>query len=155
MKTAGRETPNHRATLPQNRAHGAVGQNRSRSIEWAAKQEKFGPMQECFFLTSTFIELGTFQSRKFAVKKHTSLCVSPRKYLLLSLQSSLQMAANVGFDKLPISFSLCSVGCSIGPSFRPCEFCCQKPTHKLGALGDSENRFVPLAKAMAPHQVGH
>src|ERR1700681_427449 len=57
MKTAGRENPNHGATLPHNRAHGAVGQNRSRSIKWAAKQEKFGPMQECFFLTSTFIEL--------------------------------------------------------------------------------------------------
>ena len=57
MKTAGRENPNHGATLPHNRAHGAVGQNRSRSIEWAAKQEKFGLMQEYFFLTSTFIEL--------------------------------------------------------------------------------------------------
>jgi hypothetical protein len=43
--------------LPRNRAHGAVGQNRSCSIKWAAKQEKFRPVQECFFLTSTFIEL--------------------------------------------------------------------------------------------------
>jgi hypothetical protein len=52
MKTAGRENPNHGATLPHNRAHRAVGQNRFRSINGAAKQEKFRPMQECFFLTS-------------------------------------------------------------------------------------------------------
>src|ERR1700675_3629372 len=57
MKTAGRENPNHGATLPHNRAHGAVGQNRSRSIEWAVKQEKFRPTGKCFFLTSPFIEL--------------------------------------------------------------------------------------------------
>jgi len=58
MKTAGRENPNHhRAILPRNRAHGAVGQNRSRSIKWAAKQEKLQPKEMCFFLTSPFIEL--------------------------------------------------------------------------------------------------
>src|SRR5882672_2472424 len=57
MKTAGRENPNHGATLPRNRAHGAARQNRSRSIKWAAKQEKFQPKEVCFFLTSTFIEL--------------------------------------------------------------------------------------------------
>jgi hypothetical protein len=57
MKTAGRENPNHGATLPRNRAHGAVGQNRSRSIEWAVKQEKFRPQEKCFFLTLPFIEL--------------------------------------------------------------------------------------------------
>ena len=43
--------------MPRNRAHGAVGQNRSCSIEWAEKQEKFQPKGTCFFLTSTFIEL--------------------------------------------------------------------------------------------------
>src|ERR1700730_18572923 len=57
MKTASRENPNHRATLPLNRAHGAVGENRSRSTKWAAKQEKREPKEMCFFLTSTFIEL--------------------------------------------------------------------------------------------------
>jgi hypothetical protein len=57
MKTAGRENPNHRATVPRNRAHGAVGQNKSRSIKWAAKQEKFPAEGDVFFLTSTFIEL--------------------------------------------------------------------------------------------------
>jgi hypothetical protein len=57
MKTADRENPNHGVTLPRNRAHGAVGQNRSRSIKWAAKQEKFQPKEMCLFLTSTFIEL--------------------------------------------------------------------------------------------------
>ena len=57
MKTAGRENPNHGATLPHNRAHGAVGQNRFRSIKGAAKQEKFQPKEMCFFLTSTFIAL--------------------------------------------------------------------------------------------------
>jgi len=59
MKTAGRENPNHGVAVPRNRAHGAVGQNRSCSIKWAAKQEKFLPREGCFFLTSTFIELGS------------------------------------------------------------------------------------------------
>ena len=31
-------------------------QNRSCSVKWSAKQEKFPLMEECFFLTSTFIE---------------------------------------------------------------------------------------------------
>src|SRR6202035_3471955 len=57
MKTAGRENPNHGATWPHNRAHGAVGQNKFRSIRGAAKQEKFQPKEVCFFLTSPFIEL--------------------------------------------------------------------------------------------------
>jgi hypothetical protein len=56
MKTAGRENPNHEEALPRNRALGAVGQNRSRSIKWAEKQEKFQPKEMCFFLTSSFIE---------------------------------------------------------------------------------------------------
>jgi hypothetical protein len=56
MKTAGRENPNHGVTWPHNRAHGAAGQNRSRSMKWAEKQEKFQPLQKCFFLTSPFIE---------------------------------------------------------------------------------------------------
>src|SRR5271167_4427883 len=55
MKTASRENPNHRVAWPRNRAHGAVGQNRSCSIKWAAKQEKFRPREMCFFLTA-FIE---------------------------------------------------------------------------------------------------
>ena len=57
MKTAGRENPTHGVAWPRNRAHGAAGQNRSRSIKWAAKQEKFQPKEMCFFLTSPFIEL--------------------------------------------------------------------------------------------------
>ena len=57
MKTAGRENPNHGVALPRNRAQGAEEQNRSRSIKWAEKQEKFQPKEMCFFLTSTFIEL--------------------------------------------------------------------------------------------------
>src|SRR5260370_33675405 len=56
MKTAGRENPNRWPRAPRNRAHGAAGQNRSRSIKWAAKQEKFQPQEICFFLTSNFIE---------------------------------------------------------------------------------------------------
>src|SRR5258707_15862401 len=56
MKTAGRENPNHGVAWPRNRAHGAVAQNRSRSLKWAAKQEKFQPKERSFFLTSTFIE---------------------------------------------------------------------------------------------------
>src|SRR5271170_5966579 len=66
MKTAGRENPNRRASVPCNRANGTEGQNRSRSIKWAAKQEKFQPMRGCFFLTSTFIELtGSWQKTSY------------------------------------------------------------------------------------------
>src|ERR1700676_4122268 len=55
MKTAGRENPNHRSTvLHEHMAR--VGQNRSRSLKWAEKQENFQPKEMCFFLTSTFIE---------------------------------------------------------------------------------------------------
>jgi hypothetical protein len=57
MKTAGSENPNRGGAWPRNRAHGAVGQNQSGSIEWAEKQEKFRPKEMCFFLTSPFIEL--------------------------------------------------------------------------------------------------
>src|SRR5271168_366995 len=57
MKTAGRENPNRRGRVPRNRAHGAEGQNSSRSIRWAEKQEQFQPMEMSFFLTSSFIEL--------------------------------------------------------------------------------------------------
>src|ERR1700693_3176477 len=57
MKTADRENPTHGVTWPRNRAHGAVGQNRTSSIEWAEKQEKVQPKERCFFLTSPFIEL--------------------------------------------------------------------------------------------------
>src|ERR1700675_2595151 len=64
MKTAGRENPNHGVAGPHTRAHGAVGQNRSRSIRRAAKQEKLRPTEKCFFLTSTFIELGIFSSER-------------------------------------------------------------------------------------------
>src|SRR5580700_9424876 len=57
MKTAGRENPKRWGTEPRNRAHGAVGQNNSRSIVRAEKQENFQPREKCFFLTSSFIEL--------------------------------------------------------------------------------------------------
>jgi hypothetical protein len=50
MKTAGRENPNHGVALPRDRAHDAEEQNRSRSIKWAAKQEKFQPQGDVFFL---------------------------------------------------------------------------------------------------------
>jgi hypothetical protein len=56
MKTAARENPNRGVALPRNRAHGALSQNRSRSLKWAEKQENFQPKEMCFFLTSTFIE---------------------------------------------------------------------------------------------------
>jgi hypothetical protein len=44
-------------TVQSNRNFGVEGQNRSCSITWAAKQEKPQPLEECFFLTPTFIEL--------------------------------------------------------------------------------------------------
>jgi hypothetical protein len=43
MKTAERENPNCWTTVSSNRALGASGQNRSCSITWAEKQEKFQP----------------------------------------------------------------------------------------------------------------
>src|ERR1700724_4890777 len=51
MKTADRENPTHGVTWLRNRAHGAVGQNRTSSIEWAEKQEQFQPKERFFFLT--------------------------------------------------------------------------------------------------------
>src|SRR5580704_11743558 len=57
MKTAARENPNRWASMPRNRAHGTAVQNRSCSMKWAAKQENVQPLETCFFLTSTFIEL--------------------------------------------------------------------------------------------------
>src|SRR5208337_4882520 len=57
MKTSDRENPNRWVSASSNRAPGAGGQNRSCFIQWAAKREKFQPAEECFFLTSTFIEL--------------------------------------------------------------------------------------------------
>src|SRR5580692_9888062 len=81
MKTAGRENPKRRAIVPRNRAHGAVGQNSSRSIVWAEKQEKFQPKEKCFFLTSTFIELirtyPHLRRREMQILQHISLIRSP------------------------------------------------------------------------------
>ncbi len=62
MKTASRENPNHEVAWPRNRAHGAVDQNRTRSIKRAEKQEKFQPKEMCFFLTSLFTELARYSS---------------------------------------------------------------------------------------------
>ena len=67
MKTAGRENPNRGFALPRNRAHGAVSQNRSRSLKWAEKQENFQPKEMCFFLTSTFIELTGTHRRNVSI----------------------------------------------------------------------------------------
>jgi hypothetical protein len=79
MKTAGRENPNRWATAPRNRAHGAAGQNRSRSIKWAVKQEKFQPKEMCFFLTYPFIE-----------RFRTPLCTMNRQILAGILNLQLQ-----------------------------------------------------------------
>jgi hypothetical protein len=49
---AGRYTGPHG---PATEHGGAVGQNRTRSIEWAEKQEKFQPKEMYFLLTSPFI----------------------------------------------------------------------------------------------------
>src|SRR6266403_5237621 len=62
MKTAGRENPYHGVAWPRNRAHGAVGQNRSRSIKWAEKQETFRADGVVFFLD--FYLYRTYQALK-------------------------------------------------------------------------------------------
>jgi hypothetical protein len=54
MKTAGSENPNHGATLPHNRAHGAVGQNRFRSIRGGCEARKPPAAGEEFFLDFAF-----------------------------------------------------------------------------------------------------
>jgi len=56
MKTAGRENPNRRATVPDDRAHSATGQEQIllNQVGWEAR--KFPAKGEIFFLTSTFIE---------------------------------------------------------------------------------------------------
>jgi hypothetical protein len=72
MNTAGRENPNNRGTVPRNRAHGAVGQNSSRLIKWAAKQGKLQPKETCFFLTSTFIELTRSLNLRFGISTQIS-----------------------------------------------------------------------------------
>jgi hypothetical protein len=78
MKTAGRENPNHGVAGPHNRAHGAVGQNRSRSIEWAVKQEKFRLRERYFFLTLPFIELIRWDEKaglqRDAIRSQCSTC---------------------------------------------------------------------------------
>jgi hypothetical protein len=71
MKTANRENPNRWVTVPSIRVRGAAVQNGSRSIQWAAKQEKLQPQEMCFFLTSTFIEL--IRSSLFAEIRSPSL----------------------------------------------------------------------------------
>ena len=50
-----------------------VGQNRSRSLKWAEKQENFQPMEMCFFLTSTFIELIRLWSRAWVLMRKNIL----------------------------------------------------------------------------------
>jgi hypothetical protein len=55
MKTAARENSNRWVLLASNRAHGAAGQHNSRLIKWAAKQEKFQPLEKCFFLKGMFL----------------------------------------------------------------------------------------------------
>src|SRR3989442_1789494 len=80
MKTAGRENPNHGVALPRNRAPGAASQNRSRSFKWAAKQEKFQPMETCFFLTSTFIERDQHCTNRNLHRKQQISGRNPRPY---------------------------------------------------------------------------
>ena len=57
MKTAGRENPNRRATVPDDRAHGATGQEQILLNQVGCEARKIAAGGEIFFLTSTFIEL--------------------------------------------------------------------------------------------------
>jgi hypothetical protein len=107
MKTAGRENPNRWTILSSNRALGAGGQNRSCSIQWAAKQEKFRPMQGCFFLTSTFIELIRMWPR--------TLVLFPWTYVFLSRGMSftaLSRSTNFSSASLNIFNSRMAWACS-------------------------------------------
>jgi hypothetical protein len=57
MKTAGRENPNRRATVPDDRAHGATGQEQIPLNQVGCEARKIAAVGEIFFLTSAFIEL--------------------------------------------------------------------------------------------------
>ena len=80
MKTAGRENPNRGVAWPCNRAHGAVGQNRSRSIKWAEKQENFQPKETCFFLTHTGLLMEGVRPRNLIVEIYFNLCNTAADY---------------------------------------------------------------------------
>jgi hypothetical protein len=56
MKTAGRENPNRRATVPDNRAPGAEGQEQILLNQVGCEERKIPAKGAIFFLTSTFIE---------------------------------------------------------------------------------------------------
>jgi len=62
MKTANRENPNRWAAKLSNRANGGAGQNRSCSIQWAVKEEKFQPREAFFLLTFPFRELSLLEN---------------------------------------------------------------------------------------------
>jgi hypothetical protein len=62
MKTAGRENPNRRATVPDDRAHGATGQEQILLNQVGCEARKIAAVGEIFFLTSTFIE--PYQARR-------------------------------------------------------------------------------------------
>jgi hypothetical protein len=70
MKIAGGENPNHGVARPRNRAHGAEERNKSRSIKWAAKQNKFRPEGDVFFLDFSFYR--TYQALKIVETIATS-----------------------------------------------------------------------------------
>jgi len=59
MKTAGRENPDRGVAWPRNRAHGAVGQNRSRSRSGLRSKKNSSRRRGVFFLHSPFIALAT------------------------------------------------------------------------------------------------
>jgi hypothetical protein len=58
MKTAGRENPNRRATVPDDRAHGATGQEQIPLNQVGCEARKIAAVGEICFLTSTFIDQG-------------------------------------------------------------------------------------------------
>jgi hypothetical protein len=123
MKTAGRENPNRWARAPRNRAHGAAGQNRSRSIKWAAKQEKFQPQEMCFFLTSTFIE--RFRNAPF--------------HGLLFGVNELLLDGKTGFwSKRPVFGSICATAQKSRTKAKPRHFYRKRVFHR------SESSANPL-----------
>ena len=112
MKIAGGENPNHGVAWPRNRAHGAEEQNKSRSIKWAAKQNKFRPKGMCFFLTSPFIELTRHlarrQGRLLVIRGFTHLVVARTSCQPHSIGSSFSLRAR------PTSGHLRAIGRKVG-----------------------------------------
>src|SRR6202171_3280621 len=100
MKTAGRENPNHGATLPHNRAHGAVGQNRFRSIRGGCEARKIPAEGGVFFLD---FSLYRTLSAEFPDERLKLLFVCAHPAIDPAMHTPLMLQAVLGLDAARIA----------------------------------------------------